>query len=958
MVPIPHTEIHTPRQTVPDLRADVAELHRGLLEAVDRGDALDAYLFAVGIVQVCEDRLNGTPWLLSRAALRLDGTGVGSVLRLALNGAVTATGLSPAGRRLRAWLSVVQRLTGELADAVTARPSDGDAGRDALTGRVPALLKHLGAEVPESVATLLEGSVLRPPSCFRSFDQHPRDVVELVARFTHRYPDRSRPLLVIGLRTSGNYLAPLAATALRAEGYAHVGVRTTRPPGVSSRAEAAELRSAGRAGALALLIDDPPSSGGSMAMAAQGLMRAGFPAERVVLLFGAFGNGPVPGPISGHPSVVLPPEDWHIRDRMREKALRRTMEELMPDQEVLALSAGEPGLPSRWSRIEVPLTVLLRTDSGDRELHLVAQGAGTGYFGRHALAVADALGDLVPRVHGFHDGVLLRERLPEEPDRLSALAPTGRVPAADVVRYVVHRRECLPLTADRSPLLKGCQPVWEVGARVFAGGCGRLASPLRPLLIDPLLRDLLRTPSPSLVDGQTAFGRWWPGPGGWAKADFHEGFFSHLDLAGYDAAYDLAGAVQALPEHADQSLADYERLTGSRVPAAQWCVYGAAHGWNAERLAPSGVDTGMNETDARRARSRAVQGYLAGLYLKDLYPRDPDLRDLDPKDEDEDAGLADPTAYPAGDWCVLDVDGVLETDLSGAPAPSPAGMLALRGLRAHGYRVLLATGRPVPEVRDRCRAYGLSGGVAEYGAVVYDAERDRSTPVVAGPDCSELVRVLSGLPSVTLDPQYRWCVRAHHGSGAGRTGLDARTVRELSGRPEAAGFVAVQGETQTDFVPQGVDKARGLAELLDLLGAPAGTRPVLAVGDSATDIPLLRWARNGFAPGNAAPAVREAGLTVLRRPYQAGLADAVGRLLGHPPGRCPVCRPPALSPADAALTALLAVPEAGRAGMPARLVRLARARAAVARSASGGRARLPLAAPGPRATGRDPETPR
>nr|WSY50043.1 Cof-type HAD-IIB family hydrolase [Streptomyces sp. NBC_00886] len=946
MVPIPHTEIHTPRQTVPDLRADVAELHRGLLEAVGRGDPLDAYLFAVGIVQVCEDRLNGTSWLLSRAALQLDGTGVGSVLRLALNGAVTATGLSPAGRRLRAWLSVVQRLTGELADAVGARPSDGDAGRDALTGRVSALLKHLGAEVPESVATLLEGSVLRPPSCFRSFDQHPRDVVELVARFTHRYPDRSRPLLVIGLRTSGNYLAPLAAAALRAEGYAHVGVRTTRPPGVSSRAEAAELRSAGRSGALALLIDDPPSTGESMAMAVQGLMRVGFPGERVVLLFGAFADGPVPGPIAGHPSVVLPPEDWHIRDRMREKALRRTLEELMPDQEVLALSAGEPGLPSRWSRIEVPLTVLLRTDSGDRELHMVARGAGTGYFGRHALAVADALGGLVPRVHGFHDGVLLRERLPGEPDRLTALAPTERVPPADIVRYVVDRRERLPLKGDRSPLLKGCQPVWEVGARLFAGRYGRLAAPLRPLLIDPLLRDLLRTPSASLVDGQTAFGRWWPGPGGWAKADFDEGFFSHLDLADYDAAYDLAGAAQALPEHADQLLADYERLTGSRVPAAQWCVYGAVGGWNAERLARSGVETGMNETDARRARSRAVQEYLASLYLGDL-----DLKD---EDEDEDAGLAEMTVRPAGDWCVLDVDGVLETDVSGAPAPSPAGMLALRGLRAHGYRVLLATGRPIPEVRDRCRAYGLPGGVAEYGAVVYDAERDRSTPLVTGPDRSALTRVLSGLPSVTLDPQYRWCVRAHHGSGAGRTGLDARTVRELSGRPEAAGFVVVQGETQTDFVPQGVDKASGLAELLDLLGAPAGTRPVLAVGDSATDIPLLRWARNGFAPGNAAPAVREAGLTVLRRPCQAGLADAVGRLLGHPPGRCPVCRPPALSPADTALTALLAVTEAGRAGMPARLVRLARARAVVAGFAYGTTAGPEAGAPAP-ASGPGPQ---
>jgi hydroxymethylpyrimidine pyrophosphatase-like HAD family hydrolase len=922
VIPIPDADIATNGQVIADLHADVTELHRGLLDAVGRGDLLDAYLFAAGAVQICQDRLNGTPWLISRAVRTLDDTGAGKALRLALNGAVTAAGLSPGIGRLRAWCSVAQQLTDALADAVTTGPTDADADRGAATGRVPALLDRLGAEVPEPVATVLAGSLLRPPSSFRSFDQHPRDVVELVARFARRYPDRSRRLLVVGLLTSGGYLAPLAAAALRAEGYTHVEVRSTRPAAASSRADTAALRSAGREGALALLIDDPPSTGMTLAATARGLQRLGFPAERVVMLFAAFADQPVPGSIAGYPSVVLPPADWHIRDRVREESLRRTLAELLPDQEVLALSVGEPGLPSRWSHLEVPLTALVHTESGVRELHLVVQGAGTGYLGRHALAVADALAGLVPRVHGFHDGVLLRDRLPGEPDRAVDLTRTRHVGAADVVRYVARRRERLPLSTDRGPLLTGRQPVWEVGARVFAGSCGRLADPLRPLLIDPLLRELLRTPAASLVDGQTAFGRWWPGPEGWAKTDFDEGSFSHLDLAAYDAAYDLAGAAQALPEDEDRLVADYERLTGSRIQAARWCVYGVVHGWNAERLAGSGVGTGMDEADARRARSRALQEYLGGLYLRDI--------------DSQRAAGADPTARPPRGWCALDVDGVLETDLSGAPAPAPAGTMALRGLRAHGYQVLLATGRPVPEVRDRCRAYGLPGGVAEYGAVVYDAVRDRSTSLVAGPDRTPLTALLSGLPSVTLDPQYRWCVRAHRGSGGDRTGLDDETVRELSGRPEAAGFAVVQGQTQTDFVPVGVDKAAGVAALLELLDAPEGIRPVLAVGDSATDIPLLRWARHGCTPANAAATVREAGITVLRRPYQAGLADAVGRLLGHSPGRCSRCRPPALSPADAALTALLAVPEAGRAGVPARLARLARARAALGRSRSAG----------------------
>lgn len=922
MVPIPHGSPGPPgpRTAVPDLYADVTELHRGLLGAAERGNPLDAFLYAAGLVQVCEDHLAGTPWLLSRAAAQLDGTRAGAVLVRALNGAVTTAGLAPATRRLRDWLPVPRQLTDVLADAVTARPADADTDRSGIPEPGVALLERLGPRVPPPLTDLLRHSVLRPPSCFRSFDQHPRDIVELVRRFADTHPDRNRRLLVIGVRTSGSYMAPLAGAALRAQGYSNVTVRTTRPAGGVVRADAAALRRAGRDGTLALLIDDPPITGGSLVGVTRALLRAGFSADRVVVLVAAFADRPVPAFLPGQPHIVLPPRSWHIRDLLRAAHLRRTLAALLPDQDVLDLEADEPGLPSRWSRLQVPLTARVRSGAGDRDVHLVAQGAGTGYFGRHTLAVAEALDGLVPRVHGFHDGVLLRERRPGETGLLPELAATRQVPAGDVVRYVVQRRARVPLAADRSPLLRGCQPVWEIAARVFAGRCGRLGPPLRPLLVDPLLRDLLRTSSASLVDGQMTDGRWSPGPGGWTKADFNEGYFSHLDLAAYDAAYDLAGAAQARTDHEDGLLAAYEHLTGSRIPAARWCVYGAAHGWNTERLVHSGAFPGLEEADARRARARAVQEYLAGLYLGDI----PAAATV-PSDE-----------AAAGGWCALDVDGVLEADLSGAPASSPAGMLALRGLRAHGYDVLAATGRPVPELLDRCRAYGLRGGVAEYGALAYDAGRDRCVPVVTSPDRTGLKRLLSELPSVSLDPQYQCCVRVSRGWGAGRRALDAETVRHVACRPEAAGFVVVQGETQTDFVPADADKATGLAVLLDMLGAPEGARPVLAVGDSATDIPLLRWARHGFAPGNAAPEVRAAGVTVLRRPYQAGLADAVARLLGHPPGRCPVCRAPRLSPADAALAALLAVPEAGRAGMPVRLARLLRARAAVAGTGSGG----------------------
>ena len=70
---------------------------------------------------------------------------------------------------------------------------------------------------------------MRVPTGFHSFDQHPDDVRWLVRAFMARYPERRGPLCVVGVRTSGSYLAPLHAAAFRACGESSVDVLTYRP---------------------------------------------------------------------------------------------------------------------------------------------------------------------------------------------------------------------------------------------------------------------------------------------------------------------------------------------------------------------------------------------------------------------------------------------------------------------------------------------------------------------------------------------------------------------------------------------------------------------------------------------------------------------------------------------------------------------------------------------------------
>jgi hydroxymethylpyrimidine pyrophosphatase-like HAD family hydrolase len=272
---------------------------------------------------------------------------------------------------------------------------------------------------------------------------------------------------------------------------------------------------------------------------------------------------------------------------------------------------------------------------------------------------------------------------------------------------------------------------------------------------------------------------------------------------------------------------------------------------------------------------------------------------------------------PGGPLCALDVDGVLESHALGFPAATPAAALALRALLAHGYRPVLATGRSLDEAAERCRVYGLAGAVAEYGSVTFRARDGRVRSLLNDRESAALARLRTTLAQagdIVVDPDYRAAVRAFTTRGSERVALTPdQTARALTA---AGGYVrAIAGEAQTDFVASSAHKGRGLRALAGELGV-AGARPyALAVGDTRSDLPFAGVAVAACAPAHADPALARAGFAVMRRPYQAGLAEAVGRLVGHAPGGCARCRPPAQSSERALLLRMLGAAERGRIGL-------------------------------------------
>lgn len=866
---------------VPDLLSDASTLTRLLEQALHGEQWLDAFLLAAGLTQLIEDRLHGDPMQLNRAASYLRGqpgrfnhlagiaAGLGEVTLRCVTG--------PARWRMARALTGLTPLTGALADLVLGFAQRGD-----LAGVLPAL---------GSVAASLGDDRLRLPACFHSFDQHPDDARWLVAEFRRRYPGPDVPLCVVGVRTSGCYLAPLQAAALRAEGTGAVHTLSYRPGLPFNRRERAVLKAVARAGGMVLITDDPPASGTSLASTAKAIAAAGLPDERIVFLLSLFTDaGELPARLSRWPAVLQPRSEWSIRRRLTVPPVRQALAALAgPDIEVGSvkpLGLPAPAQPRGHAR-ELFAVQLLDTRTGEvTRRQIVAEGAGLGYLGRQGVAVARALPGQVPRLYGFADGVLYRDWLPSGPPA---------VPEAELARiiadYVTARQGALPATAVSSTRMGGRDTVWEVAGRLLSAQYGAASLAVRPLLLEPFMRRMLSHDCPTVVDGETGPGHWLADPetGGLRKVDFYQHGFGHLSPICYDPVYDLAGAATGPPGTGLEARlrAAYQRTSGQLVDAERWLIYRLTQLWRLRRVA----DLDPGERDQRSAA--AIHDYLAALYLRGITPA-------------------------AGPLCAIDLDGVLECDALGYPATSPSGVLALRALIAHGYQPVLATGRSLPEVRDRCTVFGLAGGVAEYGsALVCHGEAVDLLPPDGRALLDAVREELAGRPDVDLDTRYRYAVRARAQGGGP---LPAELTAELASAARP-GVRTVHGHGQTDFVWAGVDKGTGLRALASRLSAPGCA---LAVGDSVSDLPLFECAGLARAPRNARLGAGATRARLTRHAYQGGLVDACSTLLGHRPGECPACHPPAFAPRTKAMLALLDLRANGLASVPGRTITVAR----------------------------------
>jgi hypothetical protein len=201
-----------------------------LVDRIGSGDILNSYLLAAGAQQIVDDHLHRDPLLLRRAASRIEhklpsrwGLMSASCLRMTGSLVWRAATSGPGDRNAAAWRLDLDVLIGQLAARILESSS-----QETLDPGLVAGARALAAST-NALPISLRHEWWRLPSCFRSFDQAPEDVAKLADGFANSWPHRERPLTVVGIRSSGSYLAPLLASRLRWLAYNDVAVATMRP---------------------------------------------------------------------------------------------------------------------------------------------------------------------------------------------------------------------------------------------------------------------------------------------------------------------------------------------------------------------------------------------------------------------------------------------------------------------------------------------------------------------------------------------------------------------------------------------------------------------------------------------------------------------------------------------------------------------------------------------------------
>ena len=760
------------------------------------------------------------------------------------------------------------------------------------------LAKLLDTDFPET----LKHRRLRNPAFFHVRDLTHFDILKLGEKFTAAFPNRSQPIVLVGLRTAGSYFNPILRAYLKRKGYHDVESITVRPRSVVGWKEKKRIAEFAKAGRLAVILDEPPCSGGSTAAMARLLYKAGLARNKVVALFPVFYQYPAWrkgwGNLldSGTTALTLEPEEWYKAELLDAQANRNLLEKYFVERGYAAAVLQANSAADRFNsqlhyfseekmhtRLKRVYEVQLQTRSGETETrYVLAKSVGWGWLGYRAYLLAERLGRFVPPVLGLRDGVLYTEWLPQ--GTLGSDQPLNGH-CATVASYVATRVRSAKLNDDPSADLirdnqhKGYEEL--AGLLGHAYGSGPAAALRRPGLQRRLAQNAC--PVPTLIDAKMRPLEWIRCSSSLLKTDFEHHAMGKRELEMVDPAFDLAEAIlhfhlsraeearlidQYVAESGDSQVRD--RLFLHKLLAGAWSSIHALLNLNDQGLRHRSQDFNRQYLEAWHFLTSQTARHCGG---RTVHPQDARWR---------------------SPLVVLDVDGVLDRHVFFTfPSTTAAGIKAVSLLHSHNFVVALNSARSLEEVKDYCEAYGFLGGVAEYGSVMWDAV-NKTERVLVSPEAlvqlDALKTALRSIPGVFLNDVYRHSIRAFTYGRERTAPLPTPLIGGLVAQLNLDRLRFHQTDLDTAVLARDIDKGTGLRALISQTGIP--DVETIAVGDSEPDLDMFRVASRSFAPRHiwCADKAAQLGCKIARQPYQPGLLEIVRSII-HSDGKpCPRCQ--------------------------------------------------------------------
>jgi len=729
------------------------------------------------------------------------------------------------------------------------------------------------------------------PSSFRNFDLYPEDCFSLAKKYQAEYPDKNKPLLVLGLRTAGGYLAPLCAGQLQVSGFTNVEFSTLKLTFAMSLGEKRALKRARRNDSRVIVLDDAPFTGDTVIRAHGYLMNWGIRPEQIVFLIPEFysawlQNDRLTKLFQLSQLIVLPFQEWKVNKLLQGQEAEAALRLLLAEkgyEDVRVIDEETVKGPRRRSHVKKLFKVQVLGENGAEVKQIFGKGAGIGYLGYHGLVVAKKMPQFFPTVYGIHEGILFTEWLAPK-NGSTAVVRDERAKLVDCLgTYLASRADSLSVAVDHTTDIHSKWTFWHHLAAILSRSYG-FAGYFSRLQLHAMLTKVLQYNRPSVVDGNVGPKKWLSSNGTFKKADFEEHAFDQFDRHSFDPAYDIAGMSYEfrLDQVEEEGLISYYReKSGDQGIRDRLFAYKLFYA--AERslfleyvLNNRSSEVDLNQSNleyalCQRYLNRLVNSYLTGIFSS---------RSV--------------AANKSKGVFALDIDGVLEDFTLGFPSISPAGSEALKMLKNHAFAVLLCSGRSLVEMQDRCESYQLLGAVAEYGSVIWD-HRHREKKVLISREAQRQLSLLRSLiekiPYVYLHPDFEFSLRAYEFKSDMMWMLEGERIFELINKHKLDLLTLNPGYWKGDVISKEIDKEKGLVALIELLGLSG--KPVYAMGDSLPDLPMLRAADYRFTPANATADLLKNGSTLeirkAKNASMAGLKETVENVI-HEKRSCSICQ--------------------------------------------------------------------